>query len=155
IFLTGRKLVGVTRDQGKLLWSFDWKDMHEVNAATPLVIHGRDKQGIRLDYVFISSGYGQGCCLLKIEARGGGSFKARPVYTSNEVCCHFSSPVRYKDQLYALDETRDLTCLDLKTGKVAWRFDRGGDDAEPIRKAPYNKGSLLRVNDKLIVYGDG
>jgi hypothetical protein len=74
--------------------------------------------------------------------RDEGSFEARAVYRSNELCCHFSSPVLHGEYLYGLDETRDLTCLDVRTGKVRWR------------KRGFRKGSLLRVDDRLIVLGE-
>lgn len=153
IFQTGTQLVGVTPEAGERLWSYEWKDQFEVNAATPLVIQGRNKAGERVAYVFISSGYERGCALVKVEGREG-AFQARAVYTSKELRVHFASPVRYNDHIYAFDEKEDLTCWDLRAGKVAWRFDRGGEDASSIRRRAYGKGSLLRVNDALVVYGD-
>src|SRR5262249_11463311 len=101
--------------------------------------------GQKLDYVFISSGYSKGCALVRLfppEGGKGGPFRAERVYESNELCCHFASPVRYQDYVYALDETRDLTCLDLRTGQVKWR-EKG-----------FRKGSLLRVDGYLLVLGE-
>jgi outer membrane protein assembly factor BamB len=140
IFFTGRRLLGVTPDEGKLLWEFPWNTSFEVNAATPEVIHARsgDKD---LTYVFISSDYGKGCGLVKIQSDGG-KFQAKAVYESNELCCHFASPVRHGEYIYGMDERRDLTCLSLRTGQVAWR------------QPGFQKGSLLRVDDRLIVLGE-
>jgi hypothetical protein len=50
--------------------------------------------------------------------------------------------VLHGDCLYALDETRDLTCLDVRTGAVRWR------------QKGFQKGSLIRVDDRLIVLGE-
>jgi outer membrane protein assembly factor BamB len=142
VFFTGRRLLGVTPEEGKLLWEFPWQTDFEVNAATPLVIRGRNaKTKEELTYLFISSGYGKGCALVKIITEGGG-FRANPVYASNELCCHFASPVRHREHVYGLDEKRDLTCLSLRTGKVAWR------------RRGFQKGSLIRVDDRLIVLGE-
>jgi outer membrane protein assembly factor BamB len=140
IFFTGRRLLAVTPDDGKLLWDFPWHTRFEVNAATPEVIHARSGGG-ELTYVFISSGYEKGCGLVKIIAEDG-KFRANSVYESNELCCHFASPVRHGDFLYGLDESRDLTCLSLRTGQAIWR-ERG-----------FMKGTLLRVDDRLIVLGE-
>jgi outer membrane protein assembly factor BamB len=140
LFFTGRRLLAVTPEDGTLLWEFLWNTRFEVNAATPEIIRARmgDEE---LTYVFISSGYEKGCGLVKILAEDG-EFRAKAVYENNELCCHFASPVRHGDYVYALDETRDLTCLSIRTGKATWR-ERG-----------YMKGTLLRVDDRLIVLGE-
>ena len=140
VFFTGRRLLGVTPREGKLLWEFPWETRFEVNAATPVAIRGRAGSQQR-DYLFISSGYGKGCALVRVTRQEEG-FEARAVYQSNELCCHFASPVLHGDHLYGLDETRDLTCLAVHTGEVRWR-QRG-----------FRKGSLIGVDDRLIVLGE-
>jgi outer membrane protein assembly factor BamB len=140
VFFTGRRLLGVTPKEGKLLWEYPWETRFEVNAATPLPIRARSKDA-RDDYLFISSGYGKGCALVRI-VKERGKFEAKRVYESNVLCCHFSSPVLHGDHVYGLDETRDLTCLNVRTGKVRWR------------KRGFRKGSLIRVNDHLIVLAE-
>jgi outer membrane protein assembly factor BamB len=151
IFLTGNRLVGVAPEDGKLLWDYPWKTSFDVNAATPLVFRAR-AGGAENTYVFVSSGYSRGCGLVKVERRGGG-FLARRVYESGELCCHFSTPVRHKDHVYGFDETRDLTCLSLRTGEVRWRFERP-QDAEGLRGVGYQKGSLIRVGELLLALGE-
>ncbi|MFO0878125.1 MAG: PQQ-binding-like beta-propeller repeat protein [Gemmataceae bacterium] len=153
LFFTGRRLLGVSRDEGKLLWEYPWPTEFEVNAATPVVIRTRNAGGEGV-YVFISSGYGKGCALIKVEVREGSQcFRARRVYESDALCCHFSTPVRRGAYLYGLDEKRDLTCLDLRTGEAVWRFSRD-EDAEGLRGVGYKKGSLVRVDDLLLVLGE-
>src|SRR5262249_5146644 len=44
--------------------------------------------------------------------------------------------------IYALDEKRDLTCIDARTGELLWR------------RRGFLKGSLLRVDDYLLVLGE-
>jgi outer membrane protein assembly factor BamB len=143
LFYTGTRLVGVTPGEGKLLWQYPWANAQQVNAATPLPLRARGPKGEVLHYVFVSSGYGKGCALVKIEPHGQGQFRARAVYQSNELYCHFASPVRRGNYLYGLDETRDLTCLDLRTGEVSWRF-----------RGRFRKGSLLRVDDHLLLLAE-
>jgi outer membrane protein assembly factor BamB len=152
VFFTGRRLLGVRPESGELLWEFLWDTRFEVNAATPLIVHARGGKR-EVDYVFISSGYGKGCALIKVSAAGA-KLTAKAVYESNELCCHFASPVRYKDHLYALDETRDLTCLDLRTGEVAWHFAKAEGDAPALRNRGYKKGSIVRIDDVLLVLGE-
>jgi outer membrane protein assembly factor BamB len=140
VFFTAAQVVGVTPERGEVLWSYPWLTEYDVNAATPLAFHVQSGER-DLAYVFISSGYKRGCALLKIE-RTGDSFEAREVFESNALCCHFASPVLLWPHVYGLDETRDLTCLDLRTGEVAWR------------RRGFLKGSLLRVGDLLLILGE-
>jgi outer membrane protein assembly factor BamB len=133
-------VVGVGADDGSLLWSYPWTTFAEVNAATPVAF--KAKHGDReLDYVFISSGYGKGCALLKITPTDGGGFGAQRVYMGNQLCSHFATPVRRGDYLYGFNEAK-LVCMDIKTGKIKWS--QGG----------FNKGSLLAVGDHLVILGE-
>jgi outer membrane protein assembly factor BamB len=144
VFLTGTRLVGVNPETGELRWHIDWRTFSDINAATPL--HFRAAAGGQaIDYVFITSGYGTGCGLVKIERDGDGC-RARAVYKSNELECQFGTPVRHGGHVYALDEKRDLTCLELLTGKLCWRA--------PDNFGGFKKGSLIRVNDELVVLGE-
>jgi outer membrane protein assembly factor BamB len=140
VVFTGKSILGVAADGGKLLWRQPWETEYDVNAATPLVIHARaDRQP--LTYVFVSSGYHKGCGLFKIAGDGRGHFHAQPVYTSNRLCAHFATPLRYRDHVYGFNEG-ELVCMDLRSGEVRWA-ERG-----------FHKGSLLRVDDRMIVLGE-
>jgi outer membrane protein assembly factor BamB len=143
VYLTGERLLGVTPDEGKLLWAYKWADRFNVNAATPVLVRAKegDKQE---EYLFVSSGYEKGCALVKVSRRQGEDFAAEEVYSNNDLCCHFGSPVLYGDCLYAADEKRDLTCLEVKTGEVRWRARRG----------TLHKASVLRVDNHLLVLGE-
>ncbi len=132
VFFTGEALVGVAPENGRLLWRYPWPTGFQVNAATPIVVG---------DYVFISSGYGQGCGLLKIEREADGPLQARLVYENNQMCNHFGSSVLYQEHLYGFDEKK-LTCMELRTGKVVWR-EKG-----------FDKGSLLAADGCLIILGE-
>ncbi len=152
VFFTGRRLLGVTPKEGELLWEFPWETQHDVNAATPVAIRAR--AGTREEvYLFISSGYSKGCALLRVAAEDG-RFAAKLVYESNELCCHFASPVLHGDCLYALDETRDLTCLDVRTGAVRWRKGDARFRKKSALRGGFQKGSLIRVDDRLLVLGE-
>jgi outer membrane protein assembly factor BamB len=139
-FLANR-VVAVSAKDGSLLWSFPWiTPVADVNAATPVVFKAKhDDQ--ELDYVFISSGYGKGCALLKIVSTTGGGFDARPVYVGNQLCSHFATPVRHGNYLYGFNEAR-LVCMEIKTGKIRWS------------QSGFNKGSLLAVGDHFIILGE-
>src|SRR5262249_19542794 len=90
IFFTERGLVALTPNDGKLLWRYPWVTEFGANIATPIVWG---------DYVFLSSGYGKGCALLKIE-KNGSALEPTRVYKNTKMSNHFSTCVLYEDHLY-------------------------------------------------------
>lgn len=130
LFLTGSRLVSVDPQTGEQRWEYPWPIENETNIATPIVVD---------DYVFISSSYGRGCLTLKIEKEGE-QWKPVGVRKSPRMRNHFSTCVRYKDHLFGFDDST-LTCMNFLTGEIEWK-ERG-----------FDKGSVLLVNDLLIVYG--
>jgi outer membrane protein assembly factor BamB len=132
IFFTQLGLVGVTDDEGTLLWRFPWETSYGCNIATPVVFH---------DYVFLSSGYGRGCAVLHIEAASDGTSQARRVYENNRMSNHFPSSVLYQGHLYGFNESR-LTCMEFSSGKVKWR------------ESGFGKGSLLIAGENLVILGE-
>ena len=141
LFFTARGLVSISAE-GQFYWRHSWiTNTADVNAATPLAFRVKVDNNER-DYVFISSGYSTGCCLLRITAGASGVPQATQVYRSERMCCHFSSPVRRGDCIYGFNES-SLTCLELRTGEVRWAY-----------KKDFKKGSLIRAADKLIVLGE-
>jgi outer membrane protein assembly factor BamB len=137
----GNSLVSVAPNDGQLLWRYPWETAFQVNAAMPLVFSMRQADGQQADYVFLSSNYGKGCAVLRVVDGGGGRLEARRVYESNQMGNHFNSSVRYKDHFYGFHEA-ELTCMEVRTGRIAWK------------KKGFSKGSLLRVDDHLLILGE-
>jgi outer membrane protein assembly factor BamB len=135
VFFTTTGLVGVTPRDGKLLWRFSWGNNVRVNAATPIAAG---------DYVFVSSSYGKGNAVVKIEDRGG-ELTPRLVYRNRLLKNHFASSVLYKDHLYGFNDSL-LTCMEFRTGKVCWTLDKG--------REAFGKGSLIIADGHLILLGD-
>lgn len=147
LFFMAHSLVAVRAHDGELCWRCLYETSFEVNAATPLTFAARSKAGSHtdhgneMDYVFITSGYDRGCALLKITKKADGRFKAKTVYTGKQMRSHFASPVRRGEYLYGIDDSR-LCCLNLRNGKVMWI------------QSGIQKGSLMRVNDYLLVLSE-
>ncbi len=124
----GQKAIyGVNAETGEKLWSYPWETSWDVNAPDPVISDGQ---------VFITSGYGKGCALLKIAAG-----QAKPVWQNTALAAHFSSPVLIDGYLYGMDGNTGrggLVCLDVKNGDVKW-------------KQALGFGSLIAVAGKLIV----
>jgi outer membrane protein assembly factor BamB len=141
VCFTGNAVAGLAPESGKVSWRYPWQTSFDVNAATPLVFQARRRDGPDLHYVFISSGYNHGCALLKIDESWSGELTARLVFQNNKLCSHFASPVRKGAYVYGFNEDK-LVCMDLRTGDVFWRETR------------FAKGSLMRVDDFLLVLGE-
>ena len=132
LFFTGEALVSVAPDSGRLYWRYPWPTMMDCNVATPIPAG---------DDIFISSGYGHGCALLKVAPQDSGALDVDLVYKHNRMRNHFSTSVLYEGHLYGFDETR-LICMQLSTGKVLWQA-RG-----------FRKGSLVVADGNLIILGE-
>ena len=137
VFFTALGLVGVSPNDGTLLWRFPWETDYGCNIATPIVVQ---------NYIFISSGYRRGCALLDIEDQGG-SMQANRVYENKKMCNHFPSCILLNGYLYGFDDTR-LTCMELATGQVRWKKISFED------RTAMGKGSILGAGNYLIILGE-
>lgn len=135
LIFDGEGLAGHDAATGTELWRYPWITMQGINVAQPIVLDG--------DRVFISSGYGVGCTMLKITSTLGepGGFSPRSEWDNKLMRCKFTSPVLHNGHLYGLDEGI-LVCLDAETGKRRWRDGRFGH------------GQLLLHKDLLIILSE-
>jgi outer membrane protein assembly factor BamB len=114
---TATRLVGLSPENGRLLWEFPWENDNDVNASQPLIA-GPDR-------VFISSGYGADAAMLQLAAGTDGQLTARELWRTNRMNNVFTSSVLHDGFIYGLDETI-LTCLDASTGDLKWKGGRYG-----------------------------
>ncbi|MBI3269043.1 MAG: PQQ-binding-like beta-propeller repeat protein [Planctomycetes bacterium] len=122
-------LLALNPANGQVLWQFPWKTSFGANVADPVVVG---------DKVFISSGYGTGCALLK---HGEGNPEA--LWQNKELKAHFANCVYVQNHLFGLDGNvgeagSSLRCLDPATGQVKW-------------SQPGLSGSLCATEDRLLV----
>lgn len=116
LVLSASRLMGLTPENGRVLWEHPWVTQFDVNAAQPLVV-GPDR-------VFISSGYGVGAAVLEL-ARGGDAFTVREVWRNIRMKNQFTSSVLHEGFVYGLDEAI-LACVDVATGDLKWKGGRYG-----------------------------
>jgi outer membrane protein assembly factor BamB len=114
---TATRLVGLSPENGRLLWEFPWETQNGVNASQPLIA-GPDR-------VFISSGYGADAAMLHLAAGAGGQLTVRELWRTNRLNNVFTSSVLHDGFIYGLDESI-LTCLDASTGELKWKGGRYG-----------------------------
>jgi outer membrane protein assembly factor BamB len=117
VTFTETRLVGLSPENGRLLWEFPWENDNDVNASQPLIA-GPDR-------VFISSGYGADAAMLQLTAGVDGQLTVREMWRTNRMNNLFTSSVLHDGFIYGLDENI-LTCLDASTGELKWKGGRYG-----------------------------
>ncbi|MHC4153246.1 MAG: outer membrane protein assembly factor BamB family protein [Planctomycetota bacterium] len=122
------EILGLVAATGEELWRFPWKTEHDVNAADA-IIDG--------DLVFISSGYGHGCVLLKLEGNN-----VTEVWQNKNMRNKMNGSVLFNGNLYGVDEEGELRCLDFKTGDLIWS------------QKGFGQGSLMLADGKLIIMSE-
>ena len=118
--LVGRGVIAVRANDGEFLWSYDKVANATANIPTPIV---------KDDYVFCSTGYGAGSALLHIKPAADGRTQAEEVYflSGKEMQNHHGGMVLVGDHIYCGHGHNNgfPLCIEMKTGKVAWRPGRG------------------------------
>lgn len=107
-FLSGG-VVGIAAADGKLLWRYTSPANGTANISTPIYRDGM---------VFAASGYNTGGGLARLMA-GPEGVSASEVYFTKNMQNHHGGMVLVGDYLYGFDRS-SLTCLNFKTGEVAW-----------------------------------
>jgi len=130
VIFGAKEVVGVIAATGKQVWQFPWKTPYDENIADPIVSSNT---------VFVSSGCGKGCALLKIEGAD-----VTQLWRNKNMRNHLNSSVLWKGYIYGLDDGsgKELRCLDFKTGQVQWG------------QKGFGKGSLMLADGKLIILSD-
>lgn len=131
LIFAAKGLVCVDAGTGARIWEVPWKTAYDVNAADPIVVGDR---------IFICSGYGKGCAM--IRAAGG---KAEVLWTRKTMGSQFSTPVLHQGHLYGGDGNvgkARVQCIDFDTGQEKWSSGRMG------------MVSLMMADGKLIIRGD-
>jgi len=115
VLAAAKSFLGVDAADGKVLWSYPWQTRYDVNAAMPIVVN---------DHVFVTSGYGHGCVMVKVSPKG-----AVKVWENKEMQAHFSSPLLAGRYIYGTGDPGFLMCINPENGKTTWKqkgFEKGG-----------------------------
>ncbi|MCC7420275.1 MAG: PQQ-binding-like beta-propeller repeat protein [Planctomycetaceae bacterium] len=107
---TQRGIVGINAANGTVLWGDDHSANGTANCSSPVAWD---------DYVFAASGYGKGGAAVRLSKSGKG-VDAEFLYHTDDMKNHHGGMVVVDGYVYGFDEAV-LTCLDIKTGKVAWK----------------------------------
>ena len=129
------RTVGLRLKDGKLLWEYPWRVLHDQNPIAQPVMLGTNR-------FLLSAGYFTGCAAVEI-ARNDTGFAARKVWQNKNLKNKFTSSGLWQGHIYGLDEDI-LTCLDAETGERKWK------------DGHYGYGQLLLAGGHLIILsGEG
>jgi outer membrane protein assembly factor BamB len=109
IQLTVDAVFGVDPATGAVLWQADWPGRTAV-IPTPIYRDGM---------VYVTSGYGVGCMLLKVSADN----KVETVYENKVMKNHHGGVLLLGDHLYGHSDSVGIVCQDFKTGELVWSDD--------------------------------
>jgi outer membrane protein assembly factor BamB len=116
---------------GTVLWEFPQPS--GPNVALPLVIGSNQ--------VLISTGYGVGSRLVKVDRGQDGAWKAELVWKSIRLKSKFANPILLDGFVYGLDDGA-LVCLDPRDGQWRWKATR------------YGHGQMLLVAGRLLIMAE-
>ncbi len=113
--LVGRGVIGVRATDGKYLWGYNGIANSTANIPTPIPFG---------DYVFTSSGYGDGGTALVKLTSSGDEVKAEEVYylPANELQNHHGGMLKIGEHVYfgAKHNQGFPICVEAMTGKIIW-----------------------------------
>lgn len=131
LFWTGRDLVGLAPDSGRLLWKFPFKSQWD-NVLTPIYHDG----------MVILSGNPMGTVAVRVGKKGD-AWKAEQAWQQEAVFTYMNTPVVAGNLLFGLSAKNkgQYFCLDLTTGKTLWLTE--GREAE--------NASFLSAADQIFI----
>jgi outer membrane protein assembly factor BamB len=110
IAYTVNGLVGLRRSDGAELWRHPIKTAFARHVTTPIV-HG--------DRVVVSS-HEVGLMAIGIT-RSGDAWSASPAWVSKEAAVNYASPVAVGGFVYGVGPAKDLVCVEISSGRIAWK----------------------------------
>ncbi len=116
VYCTNKGVVGISAQDGEILWEYpDWF-ITLANVASPLVV-GDGK-------IFLSGGYNSGALMLQLTKEDE-KFIAEEVFRLNAKVfgSEQHTPIFYNDHIYGIRPDKQLACLNLD-GNVVWTSSR-------------------------------
>lgn len=141
LWFNGLGLCGLIPENGHVMWNFPWKTQgHQmVNVAQPLVLADF---GYRPSdpLVLISSGYDQGCALLRVSGMND-VWLPQCVWQNKLLKSKFSNMIVEDGFVYGMDNGI-MVCLDLSDGRQCWKRGR------------YGHGQLMKVGNLILLQAE-
>jgi outer membrane protein assembly factor BamB len=131
--MTADGVVGVAARDGRLLWHSGQSANPTAVIPTPIFHDG---------YVYVTSGYGAGCGLMKLTAHAGG-VTAHTIYSNRVMKNQHGGVVLVGGHVYGYSDGDGWVCQDFKTGKPVW-----------TERRRLGKGSLTCAENHLYCYSE-
>jgi outer membrane protein assembly factor BamB len=112
VYCASGGVVGVSAEDGSILWEInEWK-IRIANVASPVVVG----DGL----IFLAGGYNAGSMMLQLTQENG-TINAQPVFRlkAGVFGSEQHTPIFYDGHIYGIRPDKQLTCLDLN-GQVVW-----------------------------------
>jgi len=127
--LVMKNIVGIDPGNGSVLWKSTWPGKVAV-IPTPIFSNG---------HVYVTSGYGVGCKLVKL----GDNYPTN-VYENKVMKNHHGGVIKVGEHLYGYSDGVGWACQDFKTGKLIWN-----------EKKALGKGAIAYADNRLYCQGEG
>lgn len=135
-------LIGLRLSDGRLLWRVPHKAPYGRNCATPVIVG---------DWVLAGS-YRAGLVAVKVSATTPPSpgLRAEPIWTNTAAAINFSSPLAVGKHIYLLGPIRNILCLEMETGLLAW-----SKEGYITTSADVAHAALLGLGGNVLICTDG
>jgi outer membrane protein assembly factor BamB len=110
VAFTGQRMAGFVPDNGYPIWEHPYKISYEQTIVSP--VHWKD--------MILVCGTGKPTTALRMENKEG-SRSLGVAWQNKDLRSYMSTPVVFKDHLLGLDDSGQLVCIELASGKTAWR----------------------------------
>ena len=127
--LVMKNIVGIDPGNGSVLWKSTWPGKVAV-IPTPIFSNG---------HVYVTSGYGVGCKLVKL----GNNYPTN-VYENKVMKNHHGGVIKVGEHLYGYSDGVGWVCQDFKTGELIWN-----------EKKALGKGAIAYADNRLYCQGEG
>ena len=127
--VSAERMMGLSIEDGALLWSYPWRTAYNINSSQPVVVDET--------HVLVTAGYDHGAALVRVT-RDGNSFRAEAGWENNSLKGRFNSPVLHNGYIYGFDESI-FACIDARTGQRKWKGGR------------YGYGQVILAGDHLVI----
>ncbi len=102
---------------GRLLWRTDFRNQYEVNCTDAIIFN---------EYVFLTSGEGKGCELIRMK-KAGNAIATEKIWDTELMDNYHGGVILHNGHLYGSGNiSRGWYCLDFLTGKPMWKTNGGG-----------------------------
>ena len=127
--LVMKNIVGIDPGNGSVLWKSTWPGKVAV-IPTPIFSNG---------HVYVTSGYGVGCKLVKL----GNNYPTN-IYENKVMKNHHGGVIKVGEYLYGYSDGVGWVCQDFKTGELIWN-----------EKKALGKGAIAYADNRLYCQGEG